>query len=75
MPRAAALLVCSMLVAACATNSRPPHVRVLKVTGKDEIADMSRAFNRMRRSIIKIVQMVRRMQSEAKAKGKAQPKT
>lgn len=39
----------------------------LKVTGKDEIADMSRAFNRMRRSVIKIVQMMRKMQAQAKA--------
>jgi protein-histidine pros-kinase len=38
----------------------------LKVTGKDEIADMTRAFNRMRRSVIKIVQMMRRMQAQAK---------
>jgi len=40
----------------------------LKVTGKDEIADMSRAFNRMRRSVIKIVQLMRKMQAQAKAK-------
>ena len=45
----------------------------LKVSGKDEIADMLTAFNRMRRSVIKIVQMMRRMQAEAKAK--ARPKT
>ncbi len=42
----------------------------IKVTGNDEIADMSRAFNRMRRSVIKIVQMMKRMQAEAKAKTK-----
>ena len=48
-------------------NLRDPEI---KVTGNDEIADMSRAFNRMRRSVIKIVQMMRRMQSEAKAKTK-----
>ena len=41
----------------------------IKVTGNDEIADMSRAFNRMRRSVIKIVQMMRKMQEKAKANG------
>jgi len=46
----------------------------LKVTGKDEIADMQRAFNRMRRSIIKIVQMMKRMQAQAKAQAPAQAK-
>lgn len=40
----------------------------IKVTGKDEIADMSRAFNRMRRSLIKVVQMMRKAQAEAKGK-------
>jgi len=40
----------------------------VEVKGKDEIADMSRSFNRMRRSIIKIVQMIRKMQAQAKAK-------
>ena len=39
----------------------------IKVTGKDEIADMLRSFNRMRRSIIKIVQLMKRMQAQAKA--------
>ena len=38
----------------------------IKVTGNDEIAEMSRAFNRMRRSVIKIVQVTKRMQAEAK---------
>ncbi|MDH3389909.1 MAG: DUF3365 domain-containing protein [Gammaproteobacteria bacterium] len=47
----------------------------LKVSGKDEIAEMLIAFNRMRRSVIKIVQMMRRMQVEAKARAKARPKT
>ncbi len=45
-------------------NLRDPEI---KVTGNDEIADMSRAFNRMRRSVIKIVQMMKRMQAEAKS--------
>jgi len=40
----------------------------IKVTGNDEIADMLRAFNRMRRSIIKMVQMMRKMQAKAKSK-------
>lgn len=44
-------------------NLRDPEI---KVTGKDEIADMSRAFNRMRRSIVKIVQMMRKTQAKAK---------
>lgn len=46
-------------------NLRDPEI---KVTGNDEIAEMSRAFNRMRRSVIKIVQMMKRMQAEAKNK-------
>ena len=46
-------------------NLRDPEI---KVTGKDEIAEMSHAFNRMRRSIVKIVQMMRKMQAQAKAK-------
>ena len=45
----------------------------IKVTGSDEIADMLRAFNRMRRSIIKIVQMMKRMQAQAKAAGNPVP--
>ncbi len=40
----------------------------IKVTGKDEMAEMSAAFNRMRRSVIKIVQLIRKMQAQAKAK-------
>jgi len=44
-------------------NLRNPEI---KVTGNDEIADMLRAFNRMRRSIIKIVQMMKKMQAQAK---------
>lgn len=44
-------------------NLRKPEI---KVTGNDEIADMLRAFNRMRRSIIKIVQMMKKMQAQAK---------
>ncbi len=46
----------------------------LKVTGKDEIAEMQYAFNRMRRSMIKFVQMMKRMQAQAK-KIQAQAKT
>lgn len=37
--------------------------------GKDEIADLSRSFNRMRRSVIKIVQMLKKAQQR-----KPQPK-
>lgn len=40
----------------------------LEVKGKDEIADMSRSFNRMRRSVIKIVQILKKTQAQAKAK-------
>lgn len=40
----------------------------IKVTGKDELAEMSAAFNRMRRSVIKIVQLVRKMKAQEKAK-------
>jgi hypothetical protein len=32
------------------------------------MAEMSAAFNRMRRSVIKIVQLIRKMQAQAKAK-------
>ncbi len=52
----------------------------IKVTSNDEIAEMLRAFNRMRRSIIKIVQMMKKMQAQAKtntnanARPKASPK-
>lgn len=40
----------------------------IKVSGKDELAEMTATFNRMRRSVIKIVQMVRKMKAQAKAK-------
>ena len=40
----------------------------IKVSGKDELAEMSAAFNRMRRSVIKIVQLMRKMQVKIKAK-------
>jgi protein-histidine pros-kinase len=40
----------------------------IKVTGKDELAEMLTAFNRMRRSVIKIVQLVRQMKAQNKAK-------
>jgi HAMP domain-containing protein len=40
----------------------------IKVTGKDELAEMSAAFNRMRRSVIKIVQLMRKMRAKIKAK-------
>ncbi len=46
-------------------NLRDPEI---KVTGNDEIAEMLHAFNRMRRSVIKIVQMMKRMQAEARSK-------
>jgi len=42
----------------------------IKVSGKDELAEMTVAFNRMRRSVIKIVQLVRKMKAQAKAKTK-----
>ena len=45
----------------------------IKVKGNDEIADMLRAFNRMRRSIIKLVQMMKRMQARAKDDAKDKP--
>lgn len=40
----------------------------IKVTGKDELAEMSAAFNRMRRSVIKIIQLMRKMRAKIKAK-------
>ena len=40
----------------------------IKVTGKDELAEMSAAFNRMRRSVIKVVQLMRKMQAKLKVK-------
>lgn len=39
----------------------------LTVSGKDEIADLSRSFNRMRRSVIKIVQLFQKVQARSKA--------
>jgi len=38
----------------------------LAVSGKDEIADLSRSFNRMRRSVIKIVQLFKKVQARSK---------
>ena len=38
-----------------------------KIQGKDEIADLGRSFNRMRRSVIKILQMLKKAQQRAKA--------
>jgi protein-histidine pros-kinase len=40
----------------------------IKVSGKDELAEMSAAFNRLRRSVIKIIQLMRKMQVKIKAK-------
>jgi hypothetical protein len=34
------------------------------VTGNDEIAEMLRAFNRMRRSMIKLAQMMQRLKAQ-----------
>ena len=39
----------------------------LAVSGKDEIADLSRSFNRMRRSVIKIVQLFKKVQARSKS--------
>ena len=39
----------------------------LKVSGEDELAEMSTAFNHMRRRIIKIVQLVRKMKAQNNA--------
>lgn len=41
----------------------------IKIVGKDEIAEMSVAFNRMRRSVIKIVQLLRRNKAQQKPQG------
>jgi HAMP domain-containing protein len=41
----------------------------LKEDGNDEIAEMTRAFNRMRRSLIKIIQLMRKLQARVKAQG------
>ena len=40
----------------------------IKVSGKDELAEMSAAYNRMRRRVIKIIQLMRKMQVKIKAK-------
>jgi protein-histidine pros-kinase len=39
----------------------------IKVIGNDELAEMSVAFNRMRRSVIKIVQLMRKLRAQIKA--------
>lgn len=41
----------------------------LKEDGNDEIAEMTRAFNRMRRSLIKVIQLLRKLQARVKAQG------
>lgn len=38
----------------------------LVITGKDEIAELSQSFNRMRRSVIKIVQLLRKIQARSR---------
>ena len=40
----------------------------IKISGKDELAEMVAAFNRLRRSVIKIVQLMRKMQAKIRAK-------
>lgn len=40
----------------------------IKVSGNDELAEMSAAFNRMRRKIIKFVQLLRKHQVEIKSR-------
>lgn len=42
--------------------------REIEIKGNDEIADMSRSFNRMRRSVIKIVQILKKAQARSKAR-------
>ncbi len=42
-------------------NLRNPEI---KVTGNDEIAEMLRAFNRMRHSMIKLAQMMQRLKAQ-----------
>jgi protein-histidine pros-kinase len=42
-------------------NLRNPDI---KVTGNDAIAEMLRAFNRMRRSMIKLAQMMQRLKAQ-----------
>lgn len=46
-------------------NLRNPEI---KVTGNDEIAEMLRAFNRMRRSMIKLAQMMQRLKAQGNIK-------
>lgn len=46
-------------------NLRNPEI---KVTGNDEIAEMLRAFNRMRRSMIKLAQMSQRLKAQGNIK-------
>lgn len=46
-------------------NLRNPEI---KVTGNDEIAEMLRAFNRMRRSMIKLAQMMQRLKAKGNIK-------
>ena len=38
----------------------------LEIFGNDEIAELSRSFNRMRRSVIKIVQLLRKIQAKSR---------
>ncbi len=38
----------------------------LEISGNDEIAELSRSFNRMRRSVIKIVQLLRKIQARSR---------
>jgi protein-histidine pros-kinase len=38
----------------------------VSIQGKDEIADLSRSFNRMRRSVIKIIQILRKNKTQNK---------
>ncbi len=42
----------------------------VKISGKDEIADLSRSFNRMRRSVIKIIQILRKNNAKNRQSGK-----
>ncbi len=46
-------------------NLRNPEI---KVTGNDEIAEMLHAFNRMRRSMIKLAQMMQRLKAQGNTK-------
>jgi HAMP domain-containing protein len=43
----------------------------MQIEGNDEIADLSLSFNRMRRSVIKIVQLLRKIQAQTKTKTKS----